>query len=107
MGLAEQWKFPRACQLVAGYHHRPRRLPIRTRHLVAIVHVADTLCCQAKLGMYLTGAHQTLGEARLAELRIDPTAVALTTERLPLLAADAAALWDNPALGFPLFLVRL
>jgi HD-like signal output (HDOD) protein len=92
MGLAEQWKFPRACQLVAGYHHTPQTLADQTRHLVAIVHVADTLCCQAKLGMYLTGAHQTLGEARLAELRIDPTAVAQTTERLPLLAADAVAL---------------
>src|SRR5687768_5138879 len=23
MALAEQWKFPRSCQLVAGYHHRP------------------------------------------------------------------------------------
>lgn len=92
MGLAEQWKFPRACQLVAGYHHTPLTLADQTRHLVAIVHVADTLCCQARLGMYLTSAHQTLGEARLAELRIDPTAVAQTTERLPQLAADAAAL---------------
>ena len=25
MGLAEQWKFPRPCQLVAGYHHNPDR----------------------------------------------------------------------------------
>lgn len=92
MGLAEQWKFPRACQLVAGYHHSPQTLAEQTRHLVAIVHVADTLCCQAKHGMYLTGVHQTLGEARLAELRIDPAAVAQTIERLPVLVSDAAAL---------------
>jgi HD-like signal output (HDOD) protein len=92
MGLTEQWKFPRACQLVAGYHHSPQTLADQTRHLVAVVHVADTLCCQLKIGMHLTGAHQALGEARLADLRIDPAAVAQTLQRLPQLASDAAAL---------------
>src|SRR5690606_15580992 len=26
-GMTEQWKFPRACQLVAGHHHKPDLLP--------------------------------------------------------------------------------
>jgi HD-like signal output (HDOD) protein len=92
MGLAELWKFPRACQLVAGFHHSPQSLADQTRQLLAIVHVADTLCCQSKIGMYLTGANQNLGEARLAELRIESAAVAQTAQRLPQLVSDASAL---------------
>lgn len=92
MGLAEQWKFPRACQLVAGYHHSPQTLADQARHLVAIVHVADTLCCKAKLGMHLTAGHQVLNDARLSELRIEPGAVAQTADRLPQLVEEAAAL---------------
>lgn len=92
MGLAEQWKFPRACQLVAGYHHCPQTLADQARYLVAIVHVADTVCCQAKLGMHLTAAHQNLGDGRLSELRIDAGAVAQTAQRLPELVAEASAL---------------
>ncbi|HEY2588253.1 MAG TPA: HDOD domain-containing protein [Tepidisphaeraceae bacterium] len=92
MGLAEQWKFPRACQLVAGYHHNPQQLADQSRQLVAIVHVADTLCCHANHGMTLTAAHQVLSNERLAELRIDPIAVSQTQGRLDQLVADTAAL---------------
>jgi putative nucleotidyltransferase with HDIG domain len=92
MGLAEQWKFPRACQLVAGHHHAPQALADQTRQLVSIVHVADTICCQAKLGMHLTGSREPLTDTRLAELRIDPAAVDHTRSRLGQLVSDASAL---------------
>jgi putative nucleotidyltransferase with HDIG domain len=92
MGLAEQWKFPRACHLVAGYHHRPQTLSDQSRQLVAIVHVADTLCCRSKHGMNLTAVHQTLTDGLLADLRIDPGAVAQTSERLDQLVSEASAM---------------
>lgn len=92
MGLAEQWKFPRACQVVAGYHHTPQNLADQSRHLVALVHVADTLCCKSSHGMNLTAAHQVLSSERLAELRIDPNAVAQTQGRLDQLVQEASAL---------------
>ena len=92
MGLAELWKFPRACQLVAGYHHQPQALADQSRHLVGLVHVADTLCCLSGHGFNLTGWHQQLSENRLAELRIDPTAVSLTRSRLDQLVREVAAL---------------
>ena len=34
--LAEAWKFPRSCQLVAGYHHQPQQLS-NDRALVGLV----------------------------------------------------------------------
>src|SRR5262245_14380161 len=59
-GLAEMWKFPRSCQLVAGFHHEPSTLSDDARRLVTIIHIADTLCCQAGLGFNLTALHQEL-----------------------------------------------
>jgi len=73
--LAEQWKFPRACQLVAGYHHQPERLADQTRFLVSIVYVADTLCCHSNHGFPLTARDQTLDDAQLTAMRIEPIAV--------------------------------
>src|SRR5439155_7772963 len=58
--LAELWKFPRSCQLVAGYHHRPGELADSNRALIVLVHVADTICCQDGRGFNLTALHQPL-----------------------------------------------
>ena len=93
MGLAEHWKFPRPCQLVAGYHHQPQALADQSRHLVMLVFVADTICCQSKHGFNLTAKDQQLSDERLSEMRIDPLAVAQTKARLDELVAEAAALF--------------
>ena len=92
MGLAEHWKFPRACQLVAGYHHQPQNLADQTRHLVNLVHVADTVCCQSKHGFNLTAVRQTLTDERLNEMRIDPMVVEHAKKRLDELVREASAL---------------
>jgi putative nucleotidyltransferase with HDIG domain len=92
MGLAEQWKFPRACQLAAGYHHQPQALADQTRPLVNIVYVADTLCCQSSHGFNLTAAGQSLGDEILMEMRIDPVMVGITRGRLDELVSEAVAL---------------
>ena len=92
MGLAEHWKFPRACQLVAGYHHQPQTLADQGRHLVMLVHVADTICCQSKHGFNLTAINQSFNDERLNEMRLDPMVVAVTKGRLDELVSDASAL---------------
>ena len=91
--LAEQWRFPKNCQLVAGYHHQPSALGDGNRLLVSLVYVADTICCQSKHGFNLTAKEQTLSDERLNEMRIDPLAVAQTKARLDDLVAEAAALF--------------
>src|SRR5215210_3745943 len=62
MCLAEQWRFPKSCQLVAGYHHQPAALGEQNKMVVMLVHVADTICCQSKHGFNLTAMHQSLDE---------------------------------------------
>ncbi len=93
MGLAEQWKFPRPCQLVAGYHHAPQTVPAdEDRMLVSIIHVADTISCKAGMGFTLTAQSQELTPELLAELKIEPTWVKNTSEKLPLLMQAATSL---------------
>ena len=92
MGLATRWRFPRSVQQVAGFHHRPKQAADPYRHLLALVHVADTLCCQTSYGFNLTGAMQTLENTALAEMCIDPQAVRQTRENLDALVPEAISL---------------
>ncbi len=71
--MTEHWKFPRACQLVAGHHHKPDLLPPDQRALTALVFVADTLCAQRKIGFNLTAVNQQITIADLDPLPINST----------------------------------
>jgi hypothetical protein len=75
MGLAEMWKFPRSCQLVAGYHHQPSALAGDHRTLVRLVHIADVLCCQSGKGFNLTAVAQPIAPDALAEMKLDAVTV--------------------------------
>ena len=90
--LADQWKFPRSCQLVAGHHHRPTALADQHRLLVTLVFVADTLFCQSKHGFYLTALHQKLDDAGLADVQLDRSLVDQTAARLDEIVAAASSL---------------
>jgi HD-like signal output (HDOD) protein len=90
--LAEQWKFPRSCQLVAGHHHRPTTLADQHRLLVTLVFVADTICCQSKHGFNLTALNQKLDDAGLADVQLDRALVDSTAGRLDEIVNSASAL---------------
>jgi HD-like signal output (HDOD) protein len=91
MALAEQWKFPRTCQMAAGYHHSPQSLPLDNRLQVALVYIADTISCKAGLGFPLTAQTQVIDPSELKALEIDPAFIEKTTANLPQLVKDAAA----------------
>jgi HD-like signal output (HDOD) protein len=90
--LAEAWKFPRSCQLVAGYHHQPQQLS-NDRALVGLVHVADTICAQAANGFNLTAQRQTLDVGLLSELKLDQATLEQFKPTIPTLMADAQSLF--------------
>jgi len=91
--LAEQWKFPRSCQLVAGFHHQPSTLADANRMLVTLVFVADTLCCQANYGFNLTALSQKLDDGGLADLKIDTSLIERTQAHLPKLLEASQSLF--------------
>jgi HD-like signal output (HDOD) protein len=91
-GLAELWKFPRACQLVAGYHHRPTALSDPNRLLISLVYAADTICCGSKHGFNLTALHQKLDDAGLHDVKLDRSLISHTAANLDKLVEVASAL---------------
>jgi HD-like signal output (HDOD) protein len=93
MGLAAQWKFPRSCQLVAGYHHQPGALRDNNRLIVTLVYVADTIVCQMGNGFNLTAAGQELDSNLLSEMQIDPQLVERVRANLPTQLTSAASMF--------------
>ena len=90
--LAEQWRFPKNCQLVAGHHHQPSKLGDGNRLLVSLVYVADTICCQSSHGFNLTAMHQRLDELELRDVQLDSTLVMRTAANLDELVKVASTL---------------
>lgn len=80
--LAEMWKFPRSCQLVAGHHHEPSTLADNNRLLVTLVFVADTLCCQAATGFNLTALSQKVDDGGLQDVKLDLSLVQRVESKL-------------------------
>jgi HD-like signal output (HDOD) protein len=91
-GLAEMWKFPKSCQIVAAHHHNPVNLPEDYRMLVGIVYMADTLCCQENIGFNLTALRQNLGDQGLGENAPDDALIADIRARLPSLLDTAGSI---------------
>jgi len=75
MALAEHWKFPRSCQVVAGYHHQPDALGDEGRQLITLIHIADCIAASEKQGFPLTASSTRMDAARVAELGFDPVVV--------------------------------
>jgi HD-like signal output (HDOD) protein len=90
-GIAELWKFPRACQLVAGRHHNPTSLSDNNRLLVTLVFVADTLCCQQSRGFNLTALRQKMEDGGILDVHLDPVLIQQTAARLDELVSSATA----------------
>jgi putative nucleotidyltransferase with HDIG domain len=91
-GLAEMWKFPRACQIVARHHHDPVNLPEEFRLLVGIVYMADTLVCQEGMGFNLTALHQNIDDQGLGEQAPEPAIIEQIRINLPSLLDTASAI---------------
>lgn len=87
--LAEQWKFPKICQDVAGCHHQPCDAPEESRALVNIVYVADTLCCQQGEGFSLTARNQSFDLPALEATGISAETLSTVTASLRDKVADA------------------
>ncbi|HVT90345.1 MAG TPA: HDOD domain-containing protein [Tepidisphaeraceae bacterium] len=91
--LAEKWKFPRSCQLVAGHHHQPAQLADNSRLLVSLVFTADTLCCQANRGFNLTAVNQKLEDGQLEAVSLKTSTIDQVRGNLPKLLESASGLF--------------
>ena len=91
-GLAEMWKFPRSCQIVAAHHHDPASVPEESRALVSVIYTADTICCQENQGFNLTALRQGLDDAGMGDTRPPDNLIAHIRANLPTLLSAASSL---------------
>jgi HD-like signal output (HDOD) protein len=92
MALAEAWRFPRPCQMAAGYHHQPHSLADEHRLLPTLVYVADTLACQGGFGFDLTAKHQGMQDVQLERFGLTGGVIQNVAQQLPELVATAESL---------------
>src|SRR5262249_25059310 len=94
MALAEQWKFPRTCQLVARYHHHPAARGDQTRMLAGLTYAPPPLgCCSTRPGFNPTAPQQKLDDAALAVFQIDRPLIDKTAANLDKLMDVASTLF--------------
>lgn len=58
--VAIKWKFPKVLQSIVRYHHEPMNAPDDHKMIVSIVHVANTLCLMAGIGIGSDGLYHEL-----------------------------------------------
>jgi len=83
--LSDAWKFPENITSVIRWHHQPQQAPADQRELCTHIYVADTLCCQAKLGCPLTCNKQEVSDQQLSQIGIAREIAKTLTDKLPIL----------------------
>lgn len=91
VGLTTKWKFPRHLRAAVGFHHTPEAVSDELRNLCLLVQTADILCCQEKLGFYLTHRGQTITAEMLEALGITEEQLQEVRETLTQAVSDAEA----------------
>jgi len=64
--VAIKWKFPKVLQSIVRYHHEPMNAPDDHKMIVSIVHIANTLCLMAGIGIGSDGLYHELNMMQLS-----------------------------------------
>ena len=91
VGLTTKWKFPRHLRAAVGFHHHPEAVSAEVRNLATVIRTADILCCQEKIGFYLTAQHAEITEEMLDVLAIKPETLDEIRANLPEKLGDVEA----------------
>ena len=91
VGLTTKWKFPRHLRAAVGFHHNPETLSVELRNMAMLIQLADILCCQEKIGFYLTAQHGQVTTELLDALGITPEQLEEVREQLAEQVAEAEA----------------
>lgn len=95
MALVEEWRFPRLCHLVTGYHHRPLVLAEDVRLLPQIIYIADALCSECGVGVGLTSRQSQIPTMLAPASPVTAQMVQSTRERLAEMVAVAVDVFSG------------
>lgn len=91
-GLTTKWRFPRHLRAAVGFHHSPEHLSAELRHLGMTIQLADIICCQDRLGFYLTAWDGEISEELLQQVGVSLEDVAGIRHLLPEAVAEAESM---------------
>jgi len=60
--VLEKWQFPEVLRAIVRYHHQPMSAPQQYREAVSIVHIANSICIMAGIGIGNDGLYHELDE---------------------------------------------
>ncbi len=89
VGLTTKWKFPRHLRAAVGFHHNPEALSVDLRNMATLIRLADVLCCQDRVGFYLTAQHDEITPEMLDRLNVTQEQIDEFRAELPDRLADA------------------
>lgn len=81
--LAARWRFPPGLRYAIAYHHDVEALQPEFQKLTALVCVADTLCCRARFGFWLTAHTQEIPGPLLDMAGLKPEQIDPVLDELP------------------------
>ncbi len=79
--ILAKWKFPEVLKYIVRYHHEPEQAPKEARKIVSYVHVANSICLMAGIGIGSDGLYHELSERAI-------TLLGVTDEELNQLYSD-------------------
>lgn len=73
--ILQKWNFPEVLQDVVEFHHSPSMAPETSREAVSIVHIANTVCMMAGIGLGGDGLYHELSEYALEKTGLDASKI--------------------------------
>ncbi len=93
--LAARWKFPPLLRHAIAYHHDPDTLQAEHRKPATLIKIADTLCCQAQYGYWLTAQTQVVTAEDLELVGLTAPVVEELLQILPERVAETEAIFAD------------
>ncbi len=97
VGLTTKWKFPRHLRAAVGFHHNPESLSAELQNITVLIQMADVICCEEKLGFYLSAAGQTISQDSLDRLGLTQQQLDAIRAELPEKLDEAEAMLSGGA----------
>jgi putative nucleotidyltransferase with HDIG domain len=68
--VLNKWKFPDILKMIVRYHHQPNLAPKQFHNIVSIVHIANSLCLMAGIGIGSDGLFYEMNEQSIDLLKL-------------------------------------
>ncbi len=68
--ILAKWKFPQVLKDIVRYHHEPESAPEENKKIVSYVHVANSVCLMAGVGIGSDGLYHELSEQAIKRIGI-------------------------------------